>query len=189
MLGAERLGELAHRLSAVGGFVGVLLGGSRARGTHLAGSDGDLGIYYLPPLDVRGLGALAREVAGPDATVTEPGEWGPWVDGGGWPRIQETPGRLDLPGPRTGPRLLAGRAGRPVHLPRSGRAPLGWPDFGYAGEIALCRVLVDPSGELCQLHHAAEHYPPELRKAVMTRTAWEASFTQSPTPLSKWAKR
>ena len=78
------LAALAERLVAVGGVVGVLLGGSRARGTHHPDSDVDLGVYYRPPLDVDGLAALAREVAGPDATVTRPGDWGPWVDGGAW---------------------------------------------------------------------------------------------------------
>jgi predicted nucleotidyltransferase len=32
-------------LTAVGGVVGVLLGGRRARGTHAPGSDVDLGVY------------------------------------------------------------------------------------------------------------------------------------------------
>jgi len=33
---------------------------------------------------VGALAELARRVTGPGATVTAPGEWGPWVDGGGW---------------------------------------------------------------------------------------------------------
>ena len=68
------LAAIAGRLVGVGGVVGVLLGGSRARGTHHPDSDVDLGVFYRPPLDVDGLAALARELAGPDATVTRPGE-------------------------------------------------------------------------------------------------------------------
>lgn len=56
----------------------MLLGGSRARGTHLDSSDVDLGLYYRPPLDVDALGTLARGLSGPDAAVTRPGGWGPW---------------------------------------------------------------------------------------------------------------
>ena len=78
------LSEMARELTAVTGVVGAVLGGSRARGDHTADSDFDLGLYYRPPLDVAALRALAVEVAGPAATVTEPGGWGPWVDGGGW---------------------------------------------------------------------------------------------------------
>ena len=46
----EQLTELAGRLVEVPGVVAVLLGGSRARGDHLAESDFDLGLYYRPHL-------------------------------------------------------------------------------------------------------------------------------------------
>jgi Nucleotidyltransferase domain len=61
------LGDLAVRLGGVNGVVGVTLGGSRARGEHSPGSDYDLGLYYLPPLDTGALLALARAVSGPAA--------------------------------------------------------------------------------------------------------------------------
>jgi len=76
------LNDLAARLGQVPGIMGAMLGGSRARGDHTASSDYDVGLYYRSPLDTGALSALARVVAGPDADVTEPGEWGPWVDGG-----------------------------------------------------------------------------------------------------------
>ena len=78
------LAALTHRLTSVAGVVGVVLGGSRARGEHTPDSDVDLGLYYQGDLDTAALGAMARDVAGPDAEVTQSGEWGPWVDGGGW---------------------------------------------------------------------------------------------------------
>jgi len=61
----EELRVLAGRLTGVGGVVGVLLGGSRARDEHVPESDVDLGVYYRPPLEVAALAELAREVAGP----------------------------------------------------------------------------------------------------------------------------
>ena len=177
MLGDEELGDLARRLAAVDGVVGVLLGGSRARGTHAPGSDVDLGVYYRPPLDVGGLGALAREVAGPQAAVTRPGEWGPWVDGGAWLHIGDTAVdwiyrdadrvRASWEGACNGHFALHAQVGH----------PLGWPDFAYAGEIALGLVLADPSGELADLHQAAGRYPPALAATVVPRTLWEASFS------------
>jgi hypothetical protein len=177
VIGDEELGDLARRLTAVDGVVGVLLGGSRARGTHAPGSDVDLGVYYRPPLDVGGLGALAREVAGPQAAVTRPGEWGPWVDGGAWLQIGDTAVdwiyrdvdrvRASWDGARSGHFALHAQVGH----------PLGWPDFAYAGEIALGLVLADPTGELADLHREAGRYPPALAATVVTRTLWEASFS------------
>jgi Nucleotidyltransferase domain len=177
VIGDDELVGLARRLTAVGGVVGVLLGASRARGTHTPGSDVDLGVYYRPPLDVAGLGALAREVAGPQAAVTRPGEWGPWVDGGAWLHIAGTPVDWiyrDVDRVRTS---WAGACSGHFALHAQVGHPLGWPDFAYAGEIALGVVLADPSGQLTGLHDAARRYPPALAATVVTKTLWEASFS------------
>lgn len=74
MISQEELRALAEALTGIDGIIGVLLGGSRARGDHTPESDVDLGLYYRPPLDVGALGRLAREVGGPGAAVTRPGE-------------------------------------------------------------------------------------------------------------------
>ncbi|MDT5042163.1 MAG: hypothetical protein QOE51_3148 [Actinoplanes sp.] len=175
VLSAERLREVAGRLVAVPGVIGVLLGGSRARGTHTPESDWDLGLYYRPPLDVGALGELAREIAGPPAQVTEPGEWGPWVDGGGWLRIDESAvdwlyrdvGRVEAS-------LAAAERGRCAFHPQAGH-PLGVPDFAYAGEVGLGVVLADPGGELAALCARAAVYPDALTEALIARL-WEADF-------------
>lgn len=69
---------------AIPGVVAVVLGGSRARGTHRPDSDIDLGLYYRGDLEMTALRALAVQEAGEQAELTAPGGWGPWVDGGGW---------------------------------------------------------------------------------------------------------
>lgn len=53
--------------------------------------------------------------------------------------------------------------------------PLGVPDFAYAGELALGRILADPSGQVASLRQAAQSYPPPLRKALVERLR-EATF-------------
>lgn len=168
--------DLAEPLLAVGGVVGVLLGGSRARGTHHPDSDVDLGVYYRPPLDVDGLAALARNLAGPDATVTRPGDWGPWVDGGAWLSIDGVAVDWvyrDVDRVQTAWRNA--QEGRFTWQAQVGH-PLGVLDVWYAAEIALGRVLVDPTGELTRLHDAAAHYPEPLSAALLVRLP-EAAFT------------
>jgi len=175
------LDALAERLTSVDGVVGVVLGGSRARGEHVPESDVDLGIYYRDDLDIAALGALAREVAGQDAQVTKRGEWGPWVDGGGW---------LVIGGDKqAGDGLHVDWIYRDVDRVRDAWArahrgsydwnsqtghPLGVPDFGYVGELALAVVLADPTGELAELQNAIT-YPDALREALR-RNLWEAEF-------------
>jgi hypothetical protein len=175
MITDEGLRALAARLTEMPGVVAVLLGGSRARGEHTPESDVDLGLYYRPPLDVAALGALAREVAGPGAQVTEPGAWGPWVDGGGWLTIAGTAVDWlyrDLDRVHTA--WTDAVAGRFTFHAQVGH-PFGVPDFAYAGEVALGVVLADPTGELRQLHEQTQMYPPRLRDAL-TQGLWEASF-------------
>lgn len=174
-LSDARLREMAARLTEVPGVVGVLLGGSRARGTHTPESDTDLGLYYRPPLDVEALGVLAREVAGPRARVSQPGEWGPWVDGGGWLTVDgcavdwiyRDVGRVEAAG-RDAQRGVFGWHHQPGH-------PLGVPDFAYAGEVALGLVLADPAGELEALRRRFVVFPPALSETLIGGL-WEADF-------------
>jgi predicted nucleotidyltransferase len=171
----ERLGEIAARLAGVPGIVGVLLGGSRARGEHTAESDTDLGLYYRSPFDLDAARALARDLAGPGARLTEPGEWGPWVDGGGWLTVDGAAVDWiyrDLD--RVQRAWRDAEQGRYAFHGQAGH-PLGVPDFAYAGEVALGVVLADPSGELAALQQRTRRYPPALTERLVAGL-WEADF-------------
>jgi predicted nucleotidyltransferase len=176
MISEAALRELADRLVDVAGVEAVALGGSRARGEHTPESDVDLGLYYRGPLDVQALGRLARMVGGDQARATDPGEWGHWVDGGAWLRIDGTAVDWiyrDLDRVRAS--RLDAEQGRFRFHSQVGH-PLGVPDFAYAGEVALCRILADPSGELALIQRRTRVYPPLLRKGLVAQLG-EASFS------------
>jgi hypothetical protein len=171
----EWLRALADRMSQVPGVVAVALGGSRARGDHTVDSDVDMGLYYNPPLDTAALADLAREVAGPQAHVTEPGEWGPWVDGGGWLSIDG----IDVDWlyrdlTRVHAAWEDAKRGSYRFHAQIGH-PLGVPDFAYAGEVALGVILADPAGHLNDLQVQTRDYPARLSEALV-QGLWEASF-------------
>jgi hypothetical protein len=168
MFGAE--------LVSVGGVVAVVLGGSRARGTHRPDSDVDLGLYYRGKLDVAALRALAAQIADSAADVTPPGGWGPWVDGGAWLTIQGF--RVDWiyrDLDRVHRIWKDCRQGRYEVGLQAGH-PLGFYSHAYAGEVALCRVLADPSGELADLQAQTRQYPAALGEALVDGL-WEAEFS------------
>lgn len=74
------LDDVADRLAALPGVVGVALGGSRAQGTAGPDSDWDLAIHYRGDFDVTAL----RDVGWP-GEVSELGGWGGGVfNGGAW---------------------------------------------------------------------------------------------------------
>jgi hypothetical protein len=170
------LAEIADRLTEVSGVVGVCLGGSRARGTHSPSSDFDLGLYYRPPLDTAALRLLAAELTGGPVQVTEPGGWGPWVDGGSWLTVDGHAvdwiyRDLDRVH-RVWEQCRAGRfeiGAQPGH-------PLGVYSHAYVGELALGRILADPGGELQALQRQTRRYPEPLREALIANARWEAPF-------------
>jgi Nucleotidyltransferase domain len=167
--------ELGERLVSVGGVVAVVLGGSRARGTHRPDSDFDLGLYYRGELDVAALQDLAGWEADEPVAVTAPGGWGPWVNGGGWLtvggwRVDWIYRDLD----RVHRVWDDCRAGRYEVGFQVGH-PLGFYSHAYAGEVALCRVLADPSGEVADLQARTGQYPMALGDALVDGL-WEADF-------------
>ncbi|MGW2477378.1 nucleotidyltransferase domain-containing protein [Streptomyces sp. NPDC001665] len=173
---AARIGEMAARLTQVPGIRAVLLGGSRARGAHRPDSDWDLGVYYRGTPDTAALSALASAFQGSPVEVTGPGGWGPWVNAGGWLRVDGVPVDWIL---RDLDRVEAVwadcREGRYEVGVQPGH-PLGFWSPTYAGEVALGRVLADPGGELTALKRETSVYPEPLR-TTLADAAWEAEFS------------
>ena len=171
---------ISDRLGELDGVAAVALGGSWARGEARPDSDVDLGIYYDPadPPRVEDLRRLAAELDDrhPSDAVTDFGGWGPWINGGGWLRIE---GRrvdwiyrdLELIG-----RIFeACRAGRPTLHHQPGH-PHGFHTHIYLGEVHHCRPLHDPADTLRGLKALAAPYPPALKRALIRLHLWQAGF-------------
>lgn len=130
---------LATALSGLPGVVAVVLGGSRATGTHRPDSDWDLGLYYrssqgtFDPAAVRGLGF--------DGHVSALGEWGPIVHGGAWLTVDGMPVDVLFRDLDTVERWLGeARDGRFEVLTQNGYLA-GAPTYLPVGELAICRPI------------------------------------------------
>lgn len=163
------LARLTAGLAAVDGVVAVALGGSYAAGTAHAGSDLDVGVYYRErePLDVAALRAFARALD-PEgaASVTEPGAWGPWMDGGAWLRVDGQ--RVDWIY-RSVDRLSheIDAAERGEHQWHAAQQPThGFVSVTLLAELEVCRPLHDPEGALAELKARVETYPIVLRERL-----------------------
>ncbi|GAA2972373.1 nucleotidyltransferase domain-containing protein [Streptomyces drozdowiczii] len=171
-----RIAKMAARLTEVPGVRAVLLGGSRARGTHRPDSDWDLGVYYRGTPDTAALTALATAFQGSPVKVTGPGGWGPWVNAGGWLKVDGVQVDWILRDLDRVEEVWAGcREGRYEVGVQPGH-PLGFWSPAYPGEVALGRVLSDPGGELTALRKETAVYPEPLRRAL-AEAAWEADFS------------
>ena len=173
--------DIAARLVAVPGVRAVVLGGSHARGDAAADSDVDLGLYYDPahPPSRNDLNTLAGQLDDrhPTDSVTDFGEWGPWINGGAWLTIDGQ--RVDwlfkdLARIR---RVVAEcRAGRPEVAYQLGH-PHAFVSAIYLGEIDCCVPLADPDDLLAELKALVRPYPPLLRDALVQRFLFEADFS------------
>ncbi|PTL83409.1 nucleotidyltransferase domain-containing protein [Vitiosangium sp. GDMCC 1.1324] len=173
------LARVVEALRPVRGLVALVLGGSRARGTAGPASDYDLGLYYEPdaPLDVAALqAAIAPLVDEPSSTVTRLGEWGPWINGGGWLTIEGVEVDLlyrDLG--RVREVITEARQGRFSMNYQPGH-PHGFSSVIWMGEVATCRPLLDASGRIAELKNETSPFPEPLRDALIARFGWEVGF-------------
>ena len=145
--------HLAARLAAIPGVVAVTLGGSRAAGTAVEGSDWDFGLYYrdrLDPADVAALDWPGR--------VFAPGGWGRIVNGGAWLTVGGT--KVDLIYRDLDEVLrwtAAAEEGR-FEIDREVGYVAGIATYVLAGELALGKVL---AGDLPR-----PRFPPKLRQTA-----------------------
>ena len=76
--------SVTEKLSSLPYIEGIVLGGSRARGTHTEDSDIDIGIYYnQESFDLTAINQIATELDDENRNnlVVPPGAWGDWVNG------------------------------------------------------------------------------------------------------------
>jgi predicted nucleotidyltransferase len=171
--------RVADRLATLDGVAAVALGGSAGRGLADGRSDLDLAVYYDParPFSVAELAALATELDDRHAPeVVGIGDWGPWINGGAWTRVQGV--KVDLLYRDLGlvDRVLADCAeGRTSSHYQPGH-PHGFHSHMYAAFVHHNLVLHDRAGALATRRARTSPYPAALRRTIVRRFAWEAGF-------------
>jgi predicted nucleotidyltransferase len=180
---SDRITEIVAQLKTIHGIDAVVLGGSRARGTHTDVSDIDLGIYYHPsvPIDLDALTRLATAIDDEhrESLVTGFGGWGPWINGGGWLQVHGIPVDFIYRDLHKVTRILEDcRKGQIETVYQPGH-PFAFVSSIYLSEVALCRPLWDPNGTMEKLKAQAIPYPPGLKKALIHSFWWEVEFSLS----------
>ena len=170
-----------EELKAVPGIVGVVLGGSRARGTHYPGSDIDIGIYYdeSAGFDVNEVGRLATKLDNEqrENIITPLGGWGEWVNGGGWLVVQDYHVDFIFRDIKRVEDVIADcLTGRVTSHYHAGH-PHAFLNAMYMGEIAICRILYDPDNKIAELKSKTRPYPETLKAAITGYFLFEASFS------------
>jgi predicted nucleotidyltransferase len=176
----DSLLPLIEDLKTVPGIRAIVLGGSRARGSGDASSDTDLGLYYDPesPLEVVALNQVvtSHDDRKESGLVTSIGGWGPWINGGGWLRVDGSAVDL-LYRDRSKVEAVIDRctAGH-IEVAYQPGHPLGFLSSIYAGEVAVCQTLWDPTGWVANGKIGLIDYPEALRRELVRRFGFEAGF-------------
>jgi len=168
-------------LRNVKGVKALVLGGSRARGTNSLKSDFDICLYYDPddPLDMDHLSEVATRLDDEhrSGVVTRLGGWGPWINGGGWLRVQHQPVDLIYRNLVSVWRVVEDCHNGKVQVYYQPGHPFGFVSSIYMAELAVCRPLWDPQGIVARGKQATDPYPRALQKALIDLFFWEADFS------------
>jgi predicted nucleotidyltransferase len=172
---------VVDRLQAIEGIVAIALGGSRARGTHTPKSDLDLGLYYQPekPPDLLALNHLASELDDSHRSnlITSIGEWGKWINGGGWLKVEGIPVDFLYRDVAQVNQVINDCHAGKITIDYQPGHPHGFVSSIYMGEVALGLPLHDSQGVLTALKAKTTPYPAKLKQATIDKFAWEISFS------------
>lgn len=161
-------------------IMGIVLGGSRATGTATAQSDIDIGIYYdSDRVDYEELNDIARQLddSHREGLVCREGEWGNWVNCGGWLVIHGCHVDLIMRDWSRVKGIVRGTDEGICSCHYQTGHPHGFMDVMYRGELASCKVLYGREGEFGTIKNQAEVYPPRLKKSLVDGFLFESGFS------------
>ncbi|WP_053365666.1 nucleotidyltransferase domain-containing protein [Bacillus sp. FJAT-27245] len=181
MDGKNILADITNRLKHISGISAIVLGGSRAKGTHISNSDIDIGLYYesAKDLDIEGLQKIAREIddGHRENIMTEVNEWGNWVNGGGWLKVQNVAVDLLYRDLNLVSRTIDACLDGNITIDYYPGHPHGFVNSIYLGEIASCKILWESKNIITGLKERTSPFSGKFKKATIQKFLWEASFS------------
>ena len=171
---------VTEKLSSLPCIEGIVLGGSRARGTHTEDSDIDIGIYYnSESFDLTAINQIATELDDENRNdlVVPPGAWGDWVNGGGWLVINGYHVDLILRDIKRVEQIIKDTEQGIVTANYQTGHPHGYISAMYRGELAISKIQYAKNESLCELKNQAEIYPGALKKSLINFFIFEAEFS------------
>lgn len=172
--------SVTEKLSSLPYIEGIVLGGSRARGTHTEDSDIDIGIYYKSEsFDITAINQIATELDDENRNnlVVPPGAWGDWINGGGWLVINGYHVDLILRDIKRVEQIIKDTEQGIVTANYQTGHPHGYISAMYRGELAISKIQYANDENFYEFKKQAERYPTALQKGLTEFFMFEAGFS------------
>ncbi len=112
-----------------------------------------------------------------DNLITEIGGWGPWINGGGWLKVNHIPVDFLYRDLNQVSKVIDQCVLGDITIDYQPGHPHGFINSIYLAEIALCKVLWDPLGVVGEMKFKTTPYPHVLQKSIVRKFLWEAQFS------------
>lgn len=175
------LTKIVHAFNGVPGIDAIVLGGSRATGTANEDSDIDIGIYYdralFDPSSFKQKGISLDDEHRKDV-ITDPGEWGPWINGGGWLNIDGIAVDILFRDTRKVITVIDDCINGKISIDYQCGHPFGFVNSIYMGEVAYCKILSSNSNIISEQKERLMDFPENYRRTAIEKFLWECEFSE-----------
>ena len=174
------LSQVLQTFHLVAGIDAIVLGGSHATGTANKNSDIDVGIYYdETTFDLSSFRCLAATLDDEHRKdiITEPGEWGPWINGGGWLTINGIAVDLLFRNTKKVISVIDACIDGTITIDYQCGHPFGFVNSIYMGELAYCKILCNNNNLILDQKKRLDPFPRSYQKAAIERFLWECEFS------------
>lgn len=182
-------------LAGIKGIDAIVLGGSKSRGEDDIHSDTDIGLYYQSEIDwlevENVLRVLMDETHLHEKVLYLPGEWGPWVNGGAWLKVDGEPVDIILRETKRTEAVIEACLNGEITVEHQTGHPFGFVNTIYAAEVHEANILWEsenlPITNLKEKLFVDGMLPEKTKQAIIERFLFEATFIME--SIRKSAKR
>lgn len=175
------INKIVIELNTASGIKGIVLGGSRAKGTHRKDSDIDIGIYYSleDGFNIEELNNIATKLddENRESLIVNLGEWGNWVNAGGWLKVDGYEVDFIFRDINRVEKVIDDCLKGKINTNYQTGHPHGFLNLMYMGEIDICKIVVDNENIIKKLKSKARPYPEKIRDTIYYYFLFETKFS------------
>lgn len=174
------LDKIVLAFSKIKGIEAIVLGGSRATNTASEHSDIDIGIYYNEmTFDIEVFKIRARTIHDEhtESVITNIGEWGMWINGGGWLKINGISVDILFRNTQKVIQVMDDCIKGNITIDYQCGHPFGFVNSIYMGEVAYCKVLYYDGDFIYQQKSKIRTFPEKYKEAIIKKFLWECEFS------------